>query len=249
MKKLVVALAFAGASTGAFAQGVSVEPQDTMQQQVSVIQSKLAELGVNVKQVHPSPVQGLQEVITDKGVFYASADGRYLVQGTMIDLVNRENLTERALSHVRLEGVAQYQNSMITYKADNEKGKITVFTDITCGYCRKLHRELDDYLDAGITVQYLAFPRGGLRGSGYTDLMNVWCADNKQEALTEAKAGEKPEKIENCNAPVAEHYQLGQSFGISGTPAIILSDGSMIPGYQPAAAISSAIDELNNNKS
>lgn len=251
MKKLVFGLALAGVSAFAsynlWAESNATEGQlaPVVAQEQGAVESKLASVGITVKRVSPSPVPGMQEVITDRGVFYASADGRYLMQGTMIDLDQRKNLTEAALSDVRLEGVKEYEDSMIVYKADNEKGKITVFTDITCGYCRKLHRELEDYLDAGITVQYLAFPRGGLSGSGYTDLMNVWCADNKQQALTDAKAGSKPEKIEQCNAPVAEHYQLGQSFGISGTPAIILSDGSMIPGYQPAAAISKAIEQLN----
>ncbi|MFY8273064.1 bifunctional protein-disulfide isomerase/oxidoreductase DsbC [Pseudoalteromonas sp. SSDWG2] len=247
MKKLVIALAVAGVSAATSYQLMAEQPAAAnMVEQVSDVQQKLAAVGINVKRLNPSPMAGVQEVITDKGVFYASADGRYLMQGTLIDLQERKNLTEAALSGVRLDGVKEYEDSMIVYKADNEKGKITVFTDITCGYCRKLHRELDDYLEAGITVQYLAFPRGGLRGDGYTDLMNVWCAADKQTALTEAKAGTKPEAVEQCSAPVAEHYQLGQSFGISGTPAIILSDGSMIPGYQPAAAISHTIDQLNN---
>ena len=164
------------------------------------------------------------------------------MQGTLIDLNNRNNLTEQALNGVRVEGIKEYEDSMIVYKAPNEKHSITVFTDISCGYCRKLHRELDDLLDAGITVKYLAFPRGGLQGSGYADLMNVWCARDQQEALTEAKSGTSTKVVAGCSAPVAEHYQLGQSFGISGTPAIILEDGTMIPGYQPAAALKAALE-------
>ena len=248
MKKLVVGLALAGVSafTSYNLWAEQTSALTTGVQQVSAVKDKLAAVGLNVKRVTPSAISGIQQVVTDKGVFYASDDGRYLMEGTMIDLQERKNLTEAALSDVRVEGVKEYEDSMIVYKAENEKSKITVFTDITCGYCRKLHRELADYLDEGITVQYLAFPRGGLRGSGYTDLMNVWCADNQQQALTDAKAGSKPDEVLMCNAPVAEHYQLGQSFGISGTPAIILSDGSMIPGYQPAAAISTAIDQINS---
>ena len=224
-------------SISAFANGVAVTPDAN-----DPIITKFAELGVTVKQINPSPVTGLKELITNKGVLYASPDGQYLMQGTLIDLNNRNNLTEQALNGVRVEGLKEYEESMIVYKAPNEKHSITVFTDISCGYCRKLHRELDDLLDAGITVKYLAFPRGGLEGSGYADLMNVWCARDQQEALTEAKSGTSTKVVAGCSAPVAEHYQLGQSFGISGTPAIILEDGTMIPGYQPAAALKAALE-------
>ncbi len=237
MKKLVLAGAILGTSISAFANGVVAIPDAN-----DPIVTKFAELGVTVKQISPSPVAGLKELITDKGVLYASADGQYLMQGTLIDLNNRNNLTEQALNGVRKEGLAQYEDSMIVYKAKNEKHSITVFTDISCGYCRKLHRELDDLLEAGITVKYLAFPRGGLQGSGYADLMNVWCAKDQQEAMTAAKSGADTKVMAGCHAPVAEHYQLGQSFGISGTPAIILEDGTMIPGYQPAAALAAALD-------
>ena len=237
MKKLVLAGAMLGTSLSAFANGVVAIPDAN-----DPIVTKFAELGVTVKHINPSPVAGLKELITDKGVLYASADGQYLMQGTLIDLNNRNNLTEQALNGVRKEGLAQYEDSMIVYKAKNEKHSITVFTDISCGYCRKLHRELDDLLDAGITVKYLAFPRGGLQGSGYADLMNVWCAKDQQEAMTAAKSGADTKVMAGCHAPVAEHYQLGQSFGISGTPAIILEDGTMIPGYQPAAALAAALD-------
>lgn len=237
MKKLVLAGAILGTSLSVFANGVTA----TSDVDEPII-SKFAELGVTVKQVNPSPVAGLKELITDKGVLYASPDGQYLMQGTLIDLKNRNNLTEQALNGVRQEGLADYEESMIVYKAKDEKHSITVFTDISCGYCRKLHRELDDLLDAGVTVKYMAFPRGGLQGSGYADLMNVWCAKDQQEALTEAKSGAETKVIAGCHAPVAEHYQLGQSFGISGTPAIILEDGTMIPGYQPAAALVAALE-------
>ncbi|NMM42470.1 bifunctional protein-disulfide isomerase/oxidoreductase DsbC [Pseudoalteromonas arctica] len=237
MKKLVLAGAILGTSISAFANGVAAIPNGN-----EPIVTKFAELGVTVKQISPSPVAGLKELITDKGVLYASADGQYLMQGTLIDLNNRNNLTEQALNDVRKEGLVQYEDSMIVYKAKNEKHSITVFTDISCGYCRKLHRELDDLLEAGITVKYLAFPRGGLQGSGYADLMNVWCAKDPQEAMTAAKSGADTKVMAGCHAPVAEHYQLGQSFGISGTPAIILEDGTLIPGYQPAAALAAALE-------
>lgn len=237
MKKIMLAGAILCTSISVLANGVTVAPDAN-----SAIITKFAELGVTVKQVNSSPVEGLKELITNKGVLYASPDGQFLMQGTLIDLNNRNNLTEQALNGVRQLGLKEYEASMIVYKAPEQKHSITVFTDISCGYCRKLHRELDDLLAAGITVKYLAFPRGGLQGSGYADLMNVWCANNQQEAMDDAKSGKDTKMVQGCNAPIAEHYQLGQSFGINGTPAIILEDGTMIPGYQPAAALSAALE-------
>ena len=241
MKKLILALALA--SFGSMATPSVVGSDEVAQ--VNPIVTKFQALGLTVKDIKPSPIAGLKELITDKGVMYASESGQFLIQGTLIDLDNRVNLTEQALGGVRKDGIAQYSESMIVYKAPEEKHQITVFTDITCGYCRKLHRELQDYLDAGITVRYLAFPRGGVSSDGYNELMNVWCANDKLKAMTDAKAGDKIAKVDRCNAPVAEHYQLGQSFGINGTPAIILEDGTLIPGYQPAAALKAQLDTMN----
>jgi len=246
MKKLLATLALSLTLTplASFAAAPSTISSDEVSK-TSPIVEKFSQLGLVVKDIKPSPILGLKELITDKGVMYASDNGQYLLQGTLIDIENRENLTEKALNGVRKEGVAKYADSMIVYKAPEEKHKITVFTDITCGYCRKLHRELEDFLDAGITVRYMAFPRGGVRSAGYTDLMNVWCADDQLKAMTDAKAGTDVAKIENCTAPVAEHYQLGQSFGINGTPAIIFDDGTLIPGYQPAAALKQRLEQMN----
>ncbi|MBQ4813611.1 bifunctional protein-disulfide isomerase/oxidoreductase DsbC [Pseudoalteromonas luteoviolacea] len=238
MKKLFLAAALA-VSASAYATEAT-KTESTLA--INPIQQSLANLGLSVNDITDSPIPGLKTVITDRGVFYSSPDGRYLMQGALIDVPNRKNLTEDALSGVRKEGLKDYQDSMIVYKAENEKHQVTIFTDITCGYCRKLHRELDDYLNAGITVKYMAFPRGGLQSQGYEDLMNVWCAKDAATALTEAKAGNPVDDVKDCSAPVAEHYQLGQKFGISGTPAIILEDGSIIPGYQPAAELAGALE-------
>ncbi|WP_105167594.1 bifunctional protein-disulfide isomerase/oxidoreductase DsbC [Pseudoalteromonas sp. T1lg23B] len=244
MKKLMYVAAMACCfSTFANTAPEAISAEEVAPLAIDPIKESFAKLGVTVSSIEDSPVAGLKTVLTDKGVLYASADGKYLMQGNLIDLENRVNVTDQALSGVRKEGVAQYQDSMIVYKAENEKHQITVFTDITCGYCRKLHRELEDYLSAGITVKYLAYPRGGLQGSGYEDLRNVWCAKDAAQALTDAKAGQKVAKVENCSAPVAEHYQLGQSFGLSGTPAIILDDGTLIPGYQPADSLSKMLED------
>jgi len=109
---------------------------------------------------------------------------------------------------------------------------VTVFTDVSCGYCRKLHSQIADYNKLGITVRYLAFPRAGVPSANADEMQAIWCAKDPLKAMTEAKAGKKVSAA-SCDAKIAEQYQLGNSFGVNGTPAIVLEDGNMIPGYQP----------------
>ncbi len=204
------------------------------------LQAAFAEIGLQVNSVADSPVPGLLQVLTDKGLFFAANNGQFLFEGNIYDLKNKMLLNDSILQTVRRDGIKKYQSSTIEFKAPNEKHVITVFTDTSCGYCRKLHNELQSYLDAGISIRYLAFPRGGLQGGTFNELQSIWCASNPQKTLTAAKAGDTIEP-KQCSNKVAEHYALGQSFGISGTPAIVLPDGSLIPGYQPAAALAQVL--------
>jgi thiol:disulfide interchange protein DsbC len=131
---------------------------------------------------------------------------------------------------------------VIEFKADKEKYVVNVFTDISCGYCRKLHNEIAEYNKKGITVRYLAFPRGGLVSQSYKDMVSVWCSADKQEAMTTAKGGGQVADT-SCENKVAQQYKFGQAIGVSGTPNIILPDGTMIPGYQPPKEL---LDALKN---
>lgn len=204
------------------------------------------ELGFLVSSIEPSPVPGLLQALTNRGLFYISENGQFLVHGRVFNLNDGlRNETEEALSSVRLEGIKAFNGSMISFKAKNEKYRISVFTDITCGYCRKLHSQIDEYNRLGITVNYLAFPRGGPGSEGFENMISVWCADNRQEALTMAKAG-KSIKDRSCPTKVGEQYQFGQQIGVQGTPAIILEDGSLIPGYQPPEQLAEILQSIHS---
>lgn len=201
-------------------------------------------LGMQISAIADSPVNGLLQLETDKGLFYSSADGKFLLQARVYNLdEGMRNETELALSHIRLAGIEEFKDSAIEYKAKNEKYVVTVFTDINCGYCRKLHNEIDKYNDRGITIRYLAYPREGLRSATYQNMISVWCADNKQQALTNAKNGEVV-KTKSCDSKVAQQYAFGQKVGVNGTPNIILPDGSLIPGYQPPELLAQALKEM-----
>jgi len=189
---------------------------------------------VSISDVSKTPIEGLYQVVVGARVIYASDDGRYLIQGEMVDLVERKNMTESTLNTVRKNVLAKVdEKTMIIFPAKNAKHTVTIFSDIDCGYCRKLHAEIDSYTDAGITVRYLFFPRSGVNTESYYKAVSVWCADDRNEALTDAKLNDKVVN-KTCDNPVDEHMKIAQAFGIAGTPAIISEDGVIVPGFVPA---------------
>lgn len=162
--------------------------------------------------------------VTEDGQFFVAGD-LYRVDGT--DLINE---TEKA-KFAKIESLSESQ--MIVYKASNEQAHITVFTDVDCGYCQLLHREVPALNDAGVTVRYLAYPRAGVGSLVYNKMVSVWCSDDPQEWLTQVKLG--VEIAQNtCVNPVADQYKLGNEMGVRGTPSIVLDDGTFLPGYLPA---------------
>jgi thiol:disulfide interchange protein DsbC len=209
-----------------------------------------SKLGLVVEQVIATPMLGLAELVTDQGLFYASYDGNYLIQGKLLGLgQNITNLTEQSMAKVRVKGMEKFSDDMIVYPAKNEKHTITVFTDITCGYCRKLHEQMDDYNDKGITVRYLAYPRAGITDregkltQGYKDLRSVWCNEDPAMALTKAKSGSGiPARI--CEKPIKEEFDFGRRVGVTGTPAIMLANGMMLPGYRGPDDMISMLEKL-----
>lgn len=166
-------------------------------------------------------------------VIYLSADGKYFLKGDMIDADTRENLTEVAKRSVRKEMLFSQDNKPIEFKAKDEKHVLTVFTDIDCPYCVKLHREVPALNEKGITIKYLMFPRAGIGSASYKKTVSVWCADDNRQALTDAK-NRKTVDTRTCENPVSAQYFLGQKVGVTGTPALVTSSGRLIPGYMPA---------------
>ncbi len=193
--------------------------------------------GVEAKKIKPAPVPGWYQGQVGSRIFYVNTDASFLLDGQIFDLKSQENLTDNALNEVRRELLAGVDEaSMVIFKAPKQRYQITVFTDIDCGYCRKLHQSMAAYHRQGITVRYLAFPRAGM-GSHTADVMAaVWCAKDRAKALTQAKQGKELAQ-RDCKNPVAEHYQLGNAMGVNGTPAIVFDSGKLIPGFVEAAQL------------
>jgi len=191
--------------------------------------------GVKVEDVRISPVNGVFEVTRGSDVSYVTSDGRYAIVGDMIDLDSDVNLSESRRRGIRARVIETVPESeMVVYSPKDPKYTVTVFTDIDCGYCRRLHSQIAEYNRLGIRVRYLFFPRSGPDTDSWHKAEAVWCAPNRTEALTKAKNGEKiVSKDCGANNIVARDYELGHKLGVEGTPAIFLASGEMLPGYAP----------------
>lgn len=194
-------------------------------------------------EIRPTGLPGLFEVTYGPQVLYISEDGRFLVQGHLIDLQTRTDLTDRRQGQLRNAALTRLgEDKMVIFPAAKPRHTVTVFTDIDCGYCRKLHNEIKEINELGITVRYLFFPRSGPNTESYYKAQSVWCAEDRRQALTDAKAGQALPRA-TCANPIDEHMKLVRQFGLQGTPAIVFEDGQVVPGYVPAKKLAAMLDE------
>jgi thiol:disulfide interchange protein DsbC len=206
----------------------------------AAIKQTLSKLGMGQAEIKDAPVPGLKTVLTNSGALYITEDGKHLLQGPLYDVSGGQpvNVTNKLLMG-KLNALSK---EMIVYKAPKEQYAITVFTDITCGYCRKLHEEMSDYNALGITVRYLAFPRQGPQSQAESDMKSIWCASDPRKAFDSAMKGGKAAAA-SCDIDLTQHYALGVQFGVQGTPAMVLNDGSLIPGYQGPKELKAFLDQ------
>lgn len=202
--------------------------------------------GLKIDYIGAAPMRGFREVIVGGQVAYVSDDGKYLMQGAVLDLATRNDASESSvgLRQYRANQIASVpREQRIVFAPPNPKYTVSVFTAVDCGYCRKLHSQIAEYNRRGIAVEYLAFPRAGIGGQDYKDLVSVWCSANPKQALTDAKAG-KPVPAKNCTNPVAKEFEIGQRVGVAGTPGVFTQDGVMLGGYLDPARLRARLDEL-----
>ena len=202
--------------------------------------------GLSVESARHSPVPGLLEVeLADGPTVYATPDGSFFVLGDLyrVGAAGYVNLAEQRRNGERLQAIAAVADQdMIVFPAEGEtRASITVFTDVTCFYCQKLHKEVPELNRRGVEVRYLAYPRAGVGSEGFRLLATAWCASDRQDTLTRLKAREEVKQSVCPGNPVADEFALGQAVGVRGTPAIIMPDGQMVPGYRPADDLVAAL--------
>ena len=194
---------------------------------------KLLPAGSKLEDLRPSPIAGIYEFSQGAEISYLTADGKYFIDGNLYDMKSRDNLTETLRTHARVALINSVpETEMLIFSPPNPKYTITVFTDVDCAYCRKLHSQIAEINRLGIRVRYMFFPRTGPGTESWKKAEVVWCSANRNEALTRAKAGATLDMNKVCApTPVKREYELGENIGVRGTPAIITESGDYINGY------------------
>lgn len=239
MKRLVLTIALLFPLHPVFAAADS----DNVPPELASALSRLVP-GQSPDAIEKTPLAGVYQVVFGSDVFYFSSDGRYLLRGDFVDLVSGTNLTEQRRAAARVAALSKInEKSMIVYPAKGEKRHVvTVFTDVDCPYCRKLHEGMAEMNAMGIEVRYLGFPRAGVGSETYKTMASIWCSDEPRQAMDAAKAG-KPVPKADCKEPLQEHMALVREFGINGTPALILEDGRLIGGYVPPKRLQAILED------
>jgi thiol:disulfide interchange protein DsbC len=202
--------------------------------------------GVEASHITDSPISGFYQVSVGTNVAYVSTDGRYVLEGDLYDLEDSVNLTENARAKERVQLLSAVdRDSMIIFRPKNGdvKYRVTVFTDVDCGYCRQFHRDIDKVTALGIEVDYLSFPRTGPNTESWKKAEHVWCAKDRNAALTEAKLGGAVPDATCPSPPVEAEYNLGHLVGVQGTPAIFAENGQMIGGYLAPKQLLAALEK------
>ncbi|HEY0503912.1 MAG TPA: DsbC family protein, partial [Lysobacter sp.] len=201
-----------------------------------------------VERVGAAQLPGFREAVVEGQVVYVSDDGRHMfvpgVGGALFDVQGKRNLTEDSMASIRKQLLRTIPTSeRIVFAPTNPKYTVTIFTDVECGYCRKLHSEIAEYNRQGIAIEYLAFPRMGIGSDDYKKMVAVWCAPDRRKALTDAK-NDRPPAYSNCKTSVNQQYDVGRRVGLTGTPMILTQDGEELGGYVPPKALREALDKL-----
>jgi thiol:disulfide interchange protein DsbC len=236
----------AGQTPATAAAAAAPTPQAGASADPRVALLKRLPAGSKLEDLRPSPITGIYEFMQGVDISYLTADGKYFLDGNLYDMESRENLTETQRMHARVAMISAVPESqMLIFGPKNAQYAITVFTDVDCAYCRKLHSEMAELNRLGVRVRYMFYPRTGPNTESWKKAEVVWCSANRNEALTRAKAGAQLDMTKVCDGtPVAREYALGQSIGVHGTPAIVTENGDYIAGYMPPRELVQELKDL-----
>jgi len=234
MRRIVLAL-FVLLSPALFAQTEPTQQQlDNLRERLSLSLQVATANQLGIARLVPTAMTNIIEVELDSGeILYSSLEGDFVFAGDLF-AASESGLVNLSAQRRQVKNIAKIQaiplEEMIVFSPPETRAVITVFTDVDCQYCRALHRDLEKLMEKGIEVRYLAYPRGGEQAASFEKMNSVWCSEDKPRALTQAKNGQNLPRLE-CDNPVLNHYALGNEIGIAGTPAILLPDGQLVPGY------------------
>lgn len=223
------------------ADEAKITPTERAQIQAAV---KTIKETATIKSIRDVPGTGLKEVIADSTVVYMDPTGRYLFFGTLLDLKEKKNLSDDAAASVRRSSLQSIPEAdKIVYAPAVVKHRVTVFTDISCGFCHKVHENMKGYLDRGIAIEYVPYPRGGQQNPAWNEMRKIWCSKDRKAAFDYVQSGKSLTTEANCDDPVARTYALGEALAFEGTPAIYTEDGKQLGGFVPPEEMAVRLDK------
>jgi thiol:disulfide interchange protein DsbC len=232
------------AATAAMLTAVPAIAEDDAQ--LELVRQKVDEMFdmIEPENVKTSPVDGWYTIQKGSVIAYISSDGRYLLQGDLIDLDNQLNLSEATRTDARRKLMATVtDDEVIAFTPSEVKYSVTVFTDVDCTYCRRLHSQIEEYMAHGIEIRYMLYPRNGPASPSWNTSEEVWCANDRADALTLAKL-DKDFKTSKCDSTIVQdHYVIGRDVGLNGTPAIVFDDGTLVAGYLPPDQLAERLEQ------
>jgi thiol:disulfide interchange protein DsbC len=231
-KRLVVLLALCCAANALAQPTPSTPPKEDAGDPRVAVAAHIP--GARVDELRATAIPGIYELTRGSEIVYVTADGKYALTGDLVELATNNNITEEHRRELRVKAINAFPESeMLIFGPKDPKYTVTVFTDVDCPYCRKLHSQIAEYNRLGIRVRYLLYPRTGPNTTSWTKAEQVWCSTDRNAALTRAKLGEDLKAKPCSDNPVAKSYALGQDLALDGTPAIVMADGELLPGYLP----------------
>lgn len=205
----------------------------------SVAENIAKRLQVEPTIVERTPITGIYIAVFGDLPKYVESSGRFLFRkARLIDAQGKDfanTVLDKAKQVKQQQNIAILQsvneNDLLVYTPEQASGEyITVFTDVDCPFCQQLHQEVPQYLQAGMSVRYILFPRSGKPSPAYVKAASVWCSQDPLTALDLAESGNPIPEV-NCEHPLDEFLQIARAFNLLGTPAIMLKDGRLLHGY------------------
>jgi thiol:disulfide interchange protein DsbC len=234
-KQIINILLILASSTLLILTAQAQESAATPQSEITTAMYELTGQNIAADHITESPMQGVYQVDLGNRIVFVSKVGEHLLLGDVFDTTRRVSLSEEMKQVKALAIIENIQESeMIVFEPEVTKRTITVYTDVDCAYCRKLHKEVPTLVENGVKVRYLWFPRSGINTPSYDKAVSVWCSEDQLTAMNEAKLNNNIVDARCDPNPVASQYATGQRIGVRGTPTIVLDDGTIIGGYLPA---------------
>jgi len=197
----------------------------------------------NIDEISKTPVSGLYEIrVNGTEIYYTDAEGNYLIQGSLIDVRQRRNLTEERvekLTAINFDSLPL--KDAFTVVRGNGKRKLAVFADPNCGYCKRIERDLENVNN--VTIHTFIIPVLGSNSEEKS--RNIWCAKDKVKVWQDWMLRNQSPPAANCDSSViTRNKDLGRKHNITGTPTLIFADGSRVPGALNAQQIEKRLSEI-----